>query len=1051
MTESEVVSKPKQRRNRLSLNCLNCKRRKIKCDRELPCKQCIKSKLDCEYQQPGITKHDDKDSIDSNGHESRIKQLGIPAKYNLPEYQSELQELKHRIRELEASEPSRKRQKLALPSTSISEVKSYKYNPEKNPTFVGINPYSDVNERINFYSGYNSIFITAVSRRYNSGPFSWLSIMKKDPALFHAWKYLKAQRAEHISHLKKVARDDNEPQCALESSDLPKPIHLDPHDKALHDEDEDKSNLKEKSLDNSLDKTFHAMVMDRDGFTDYRMYGKTKKKRSKSQKKKSEKDKMNDEKSLSHIVSMNKHGISLGLTVYEGTIDKELQLIERLSMVLPKQRVIWTLINKFFALLYPFMPIIDETEFKTEITRILGPEEYNETAVEVSVEKRLDFAYLGIMLVILRLTYLSLFLNRNCQNEKNLHTTDPSKEAQELKYLLSNPINITLVNMAQECLEQFDLMRRTNFAVLQCAFMLKLYRMFAPEDGDGADAGDSQTYNAMLIQMAYSMGINREPVRNSYDDHQDDLKTNNIQRKIWNFLVISDIAQAYQYGNPLNIEKKYYDTSLPFHIPGNENIKDVELEKHVIGIFSYFEICYDKLYEILDSTLNIKKQIKLSELASQITSFEVYLHANFGTLKEFLVPFDEKVYGYSFIKVMKCRTYINMKLFLNTLFYHLFLHYEKQQNTEFAYFYLKKILACQIGEFLPSVFHLIADNGTNFGKAGDLMLNPTIVAMIDRMTDVNFAILVRLNATIYQMKQDKMNHNKKLLSDQIYRNKFAKLTQAALRLKKTCDYFVVAMSKLSQRYYYAWRVTKAHTFVLKNISDDEFYATQSPATLFLELSDEQLSELTSLVRTNIDKNCPIMKNQNNTTICIEKEIHEDEKEVECVSNKSSESAPNPVSLPSPVVPQASSIPTPDIMKVSSVVDNSNQLGQQFVEDEFDWEIDFNMMNSTEIDNLWLQMAQMKNDISPTNSMYGNNQSNSSTTPANYTYKFNQKIVNSTEVQPATPSNVTSNNPETINNGGIANYQDKDDATRLLRELEIFDTLPFERFFGSTGL
>ena len=252
------------------------------------------------------------------------------------------------------------------------------------------------------------------------------------------------------------------------------------------------------------------------------------------------------------------------------------------------------------------MPIIDETEFKTEITRILGPEEYNETAVEVSVEKRLDFAYLGIMLVILRLTYLSLFLNRNCQNEKNLHTTDPSKEAQELKYLLSNPINITLVNMAQECLEQFDLMRRTNFAVLQCAFMLKLYRMFAPEDGDGADAGDSQTYNAMLIQMAYSMGINREPVRNSYDDHQDDLKTNNIQRKIWNFLVISDIAQAYQYGNPLNIEKKYYDTSLPFHIPGNENIKDVELEKHVIGIFSYFEICYDKLYEILDSTLNIK-------------------------------------------------------------------------------------------------------------------------------------------------------------------------------------------------------------------------------------------------------------------------------------------------------------------------------------------------------------------------------------------------------------------------------------------------------------
>lgn len=35
--------------------------------------------------------------------------------------------------------------------------------------------------------------------------------------------------------------------------------------------------------------------------------------------------------------------------------------------------------------------------------------------------------------------------------------------------------------------------------------------MYAPEDGDGADGGDAQVLTAMLIQMAYSLGLNREP------------------------------------------------------------------------------------------------------------------------------------------------------------------------------------------------------------------------------------------------------------------------------------------------------------------------------------------------------------------------------------------------------------------------------------------------------------------------------------------------------------------------------------------------------------
>lgn len=52
-SRGEHQFKQTKKRNRLSLNCFNCKRKKIKCNRQQPCLSCIKSNLEskCEYQQ----------------------------------------------------------------------------------------------------------------------------------------------------------------------------------------------------------------------------------------------------------------------------------------------------------------------------------------------------------------------------------------------------------------------------------------------------------------------------------------------------------------------------------------------------------------------------------------------------------------------------------------------------------------------------------------------------------------------------------------------------------------------------------------------------------------------------------------------------------------------------------------------------------------------------------------------------------------------------------------------------------------------------------------
>lgn len=59
--------------------------------------------------------------------------------------------------------------------------------------------------------------------------------------------------------------------------------------------------------------------------------------------------------------------------------------------------------------------------------------------------------------------------------------------------------------------------------------------MFAPEEFDGIDGGNSQLFNSMLIQMAYLLGLNRElgNFRNVFIDE----KANNLGRKIWHYLI----------------------------------------------------------------------------------------------------------------------------------------------------------------------------------------------------------------------------------------------------------------------------------------------------------------------------------------------------------------------------------------------------------------------------------------------------------------------------------------------------------------------------------
>lgn len=179
-----------------------------------------------------------------------------------------------------------------------------------------------------------------------------------------------------------------------------------------------------------------------------------------------------------------------------------------------------------------------------------------------------------------------------------------------------------------------------------------------------------------------------------------------------------------------------------------------------------------------------------------------------------------------------------MKMFLNGLLAHLYIHYEAQANDQkqsltkqkklqsLAFFYLRKIMASLYGEFLPHVFQLLCENAKNFGTdiGSDLILNPIVESMLHKISQFSFAMLTRLNSTIYLMRSDPEAHEAGMKSGFEYRAKYGKLVQLSQLVERICEIVITAMSRLSQRYYYAWRITKAHTYIMTHcMKNQEFF------------------------------------------------------------------------------------------------------------------------------------------------------------------------------------------------------------------------------------
>ncbi|KAH3672690.1 hypothetical protein WICMUC_004096 [Wickerhamomyces mucosus] len=449
--------------------------------------------------------------------------------------------------------------------------------------------------------------------------------------------------------------------------------------------------------------------------------------------------------------------------------DIETELKSLIREMLPPLQHVWKSIDYFFkhSYLHGFISFIDENSFRKKVSLVLLDE-------EIKINKKTDFATVGIVLIILRLSYI--YAKFSCSTA---HNQNEFNEA-----ILSKPISIEIVKLAHICSNLFCKFRHVNFEVLQFNTLIRSYHFFAPEDGDGLDGGESQTFAGLLFQSALSIGLNKKPSDKDFKAHP---KLSNIWQKLWLEIKNLDYYQAIYFGNPSSINNEIQDNFLSHsYTLSNANNNDYSFEDDVYN----FQLLRQKIIKEILPSLN------------KVLNFNTEMSLNQDN--ELLIKIDSLLHELRLIQISCDIGFLKMSAFLSSLelknlkFSLVFKIYNKLTSTNHLSFPYLKILLQLSNEFNSYENLNVTDE---FGsKASLLIVSPILQNTLHKSKLFEVSILFKLLV---------------IKNDHFYKNTFiidTLISQYLTNLEQSIDYF----KSNSKDYYYSWFLTKVFMFIWKN-------------------------------------------------------------------------------------------------------------------------------------------------------------------------------------------------------------------------------------------
>ncbi|KAH3684784.1 hypothetical protein WICPIJ_004248 [Wickerhamomyces pijperi] len=563
-----------KRRQRASLVCVYCKKRKIKCDRKRPrCTACLKFSRECSYsvswiQQSAEAEPKPKNSASTKSANKMTKSAVINfSSQTTKEMTSEIQLLKEKLSKLEdlsrSSNESTSLSDMTAPNTSsvvnrpqlqLTELDKMKYK-EYLPDFI------------DFYENYNSLTLKASSHEDLKvlNPFA---VYKLDHyyAFFSFFFFFYI----HISRkvMEDMAKDDWKSKHPDGGSKWLSLLGKDPEDQPLREFGA------KISTDRAIAKSANLLPFISLDFS----------------------SKANPNSAQTDAIQS--------------------QIIE----ILPPFAEINSYLDLFFDQIWPLRPFVNESSFRKDISRIVKQDPATGLASRLDLSQRSDMALISQLLIILRYSYVALHVMNNSDIN-----------AQFLNLAESTPISVNFISMASACLSFYKILKKTTLPMLQAMLLLRYYYRDSPEDGDGISLCQSQQLSGFILQSALNMGLNRDPT--NYVQFDDDSQIIDLRRRLWFGITKIENYSVISNGSIHNLpDDDMCDVRFPL-LDKDDPLFVAQYEEYQKS--SGLEQIYIKISKLVNrvSKTNVAELIKLVSEASEYISANYRLQENDPYLK----------------------------------------------------------------------------------------------------------------------------------------------------------------------------------------------------------------------------------------------------------------------------------------------------------------------------------------------------------------------------------------------------------------------------------
>lgn len=500
--------------------------------------------------------------------------------------------------------------------------------------------------------------------------------------------------------------------------------------------------------------------------------------------------------------------------LYGPNLEKSMDLLDLIKSLMVPKTHIKPIIDSFFEVIYPYIPILDQETTTRHISRIFKLTNKSKSPIEtprnisdlkLNISTNEDYNYAAIFLLMARYVEMINILGKRDYLKTGVNGTKPTMMD------LGISLECDHILVAKMCIRRSLTSEGTSILTVQLLLLLRgLYRYGLPL-GDSCDNGISQLYNSIIYNSCIRLGLHLDPEMNPYLS----LKEKHLFRKIW-FVIKHIDAFCFDHLSYPVLTSVHHTVAIPHVVKDNKNVNNIDLEKLSIEVFPGL-ILYEQLYnQMSEMMLNIDRTFRLSKMCELINQFRLLICQD---INDHLInrPINEPITGIG-TDVWRCiifKRFLGIQGILLSCLIHFNSFFNKLRDHERSSklnLIISKIIYLKL---LPMIsFFLTNDNFKNL--TGSFLVLPSISIILNLILAFNMSLLIRVKLILLKLPQDQRK------SQNLY---FEKLSNFRGLIQRTCQRILEKhFGVLSNYYYRSWKLKRTFIYYIRELENDELFS-----------------------------------------------------------------------------------------------------------------------------------------------------------------------------------------------------------------------------------